>query len=170
MPPSMLDQLQLLAFEAAPMFPPAYWWVTAAVFLLLVLAAWIDFRHHIVPDALVILGLLAITGLQGIYMSWPDAAHHLRDAIIAGFAIWGVNAIWFRAFHHDALGMGDAKWSALAASSFGLMPLLFTWGIGAVLACIFLTGASLAHRKIAHLPFVPFLMVGLCLSVWGIRF
>ncbi len=155
---------------AAPAMPPDFWWVTLAVFLLLFLAAAIDAVSKRVPDAITIWGLLALTGMQGVYTSWPEAAQHLRLALGVGFAIWALNAFWFRLFKYDALGMGDAKWSALAASAFGLAPVLVAWGVGAILACAFLLAARLARRKISHPAFAPFLMIGLCAGIYWLRF
>ncbi len=165
-----LDKAQSVLVHMAPGMPPGYWWVTACVLLILALTATIDAFTAIIPDILIFLGLLAVTGTQGLYVSWDVAAHHLRQAIMAGGLIWIINLAWYRKFCYDALGMGDAKWTMLAVACFGVMPIVYAWGTGAILATIFIGAAWLARCPMTKVTFAPFLFVGLGVGLYAVRF
>ena len=158
----LLDTARTVLIDVAPGMPPSCWAVTAAALALLAAAAAIDAVTAIIPDILIIAGLLTVIGAQGLFTSWGVAAHHFLHALAAGLLIWGVNAAWYRAFRHDALGMGDAKWTMLAVACFGVAPALFAWGLGSILAILFIGAARLARRKVGRTPFAPFLFIGLC--------
>ena len=166
----LLDEARIVLEPMAPDMPPDFWWVTAGVLFVLALTAAIDAFTAIVPDVLIFLGLLALVGAQGVYASWEIAAHHLWLAIMAGGLIWIINLAWYRKFCYDALGMGDAKWTVLAVACFGVMPIVFAWGAGAVLATIFIGGAWLVRRPIARVAFAPFLLMGLGVGLFCLRF
>ncbi|MDD3370639.1 MAG: prepilin peptidase [Alphaproteobacteria bacterium] len=146
--------------------PPDLWGLSAAVLGLLCVAAWVDAVKKIVPDPLIFLGLFSVAAVQGIFISWDAAALHLRHAVYAGVFIWSVNAAWFRVFRHDALGMGDAKWTMLAVSVFGIESAVVAWGISSVLATIFLGLFRLFNHRISVVAFSPFLFVGLCVALY----
>jgi prepilin signal peptidase PulO-like enzyme (type II secretory pathway) len=165
-----LDMIKTVTMHAAPGMPLDMWWVTALVLAILVLAATIDAFTSIIPEALVFAGLIAVTATQGMGASWQIAAHHLRQAVVAGLLIWAVNAAWYMVYRRDALGMGDAKWTMLAVACFGVMPALYAWGLGAIFACVFIGAARLAHHRVTQVTFGPFLLVGLCMGLWWVRF
>jgi prepilin signal peptidase PulO-like enzyme (type II secretory pathway) len=167
---SLLDGIRDAFIDMAPGMPPACWGVTALVLILLATAAIVDIFTALVPDILIIVGLLLVTGMQGFFASWDIAAYHLGQAVAAGFLIWAANAAWYRLFRRDALGMGDAKWTMLAVDCFGVMPALFAWGLGSILATLFIAAAWLARRKTARVTFIPFLFIGLGLGLYWIRF
>ena len=110
-----------------------------------------------------------VTGALGFYVSWPTAAHNLGWALLVGFVIYGFNELWYRFLKRDAVGMGDAKWTVLAMSGFGLLPCLFAWGAGACIAILWMGGMRVAKRPIGHVHFAPFLFVGLLAGVWWLR-
>jgi len=163
---SLFNTSQNILTNIAPDMPPELWALTAFVLGLLALMAAIDAFTAIIPDTLVMLGLISVTGLLGIYDSWDSAAHHLQIAIVAGVLIWGVNAAWYRCFRTDAFGMGDAKWTMLVVACLGVMPALLAWGLGAILATIFIGTMRLFRRPIARVTFAPFLFIGLCLGLY----
>ncbi|MDE1900657.1 MAG: prepilin peptidase [Alphaproteobacteria bacterium] len=156
--------------QSAPGIPSSLWWATAIVVLVLALTALHDIRTTTIPEAPIFLGLLALTGLLGMEKSWPDAAMHLRHGIEAGLAVWAVNFMWRLFFKNDALGMGDAKWSMLAAACFGLKAVIVAWGIGACLAVLWIAAMHIARRRIAHVTFAPFLCAGLAAGIYALRF
>ena len=164
-----LEVPQTLLIHAAPDMPPDLWGMTAFVLGLLALMAVIDAFTSRVPDALVLLGLVTVTGLLGFFASWDVSADQLRLAVAAGVVIWGINEAWYRCRHTDALGMGDAKWTMLAVACFGVMPAVFAWGIGAILAAIFIGTLRLIRRPVTHVTFAPFLFIGLCLGLYWLR-
>jgi len=168
LPPQSL--VKHIMIQAAPVMPPEIWWVTAMVFFILIITAGIDAFTEVIPDALIFFGLLAITGMQGMYGSWEVAGNNLRKALLAGVIIWAINQLWYKVFRNDALGMGDAKWTVLAVACFGLLPSLGAWGIGACLAVVWILASRLVSYKVTRVTFAPFLLIGLCTSLYWIRF
>jgi prepilin signal peptidase PulO-like enzyme (type II secretory pathway) len=140
------------------------------VFLILVLTAAVDAYTATIPDGMIFAGMLAITGMQGLYASWQSAAENLRTALLAGVLIWCVNQLWYKFFRHDALGMGDAKWTMLAVACFGTMPALGAWGIGSCIAVLWIVTTRLVRYKVTQVTFGPFLLIGLCGSLYWLRF
>jgi prepilin signal peptidase PulO-like enzyme (type II secretory pathway) len=167
---SLLDTVRAGLIHMAPGMPPSCWVITAFILGALALAALIDIFAEIVPDALIFLGLLTVIGTQGVFGAWDLAAYHMFQAVVAGMLIWSINAIWYRLFRHDALGMGDAKWTMLAVACFGVMPSVIAWGVGSVLAIVFIGVLRLSRRKAARVTFVPFLFIGLCAGLYLMRF
>lgn len=154
---------------SAPDMPPEAWWVAALVLLVLGAGAAVDCFKAIVPDSLIFFGMVGLVAAQGMYVAWPFAAHQMTWGLIAAAIIWGVNELWYRAFKHDALGFGDAKWSMLAVTGFGGLPVLFAWGVGAVLGTLWIGALKLFRRPTAHVHFAPFLFVGLVAGIWAVR-
>ncbi|MDR3425649.1 MAG: prepilin peptidase [Alphaproteobacteria bacterium] len=154
----------------APNMPPDYWWVTGVVVFILALTATVDAFTATIPELLIFLGLLAVVGTQGRCASWEIAAQHLQQAVIAGLLIWAINFAWYCKFDYDALGMGDAKWTMLAVACFGVTPVLFAWGFGAVLAVIFMEAVRLVGYRISRVTFSPFLFISLGVGLYWVRF
>ena len=146
--------------------PADYSCITASIFFVLALTSFVDLLTATIPDILIFLGLLAVTVARGLGHSWEDSAHHLRQAIGAGLVIWVINFLWYKKFRHDALGMGDAKWTMLAVDCFGILPALIAWGVGSVLAVVFIGVAKIFKRPIARVHFAPFLFAGLCAGIY----
>lgn len=156
-----LIQLQDALVHAAPSMPSELWVVSLFVLFLLGIAAVIDGFKGIVPDPLMFGGLAFVTGTIGYAVSWDLAADHLRQALLVGLFIYGVNAAWYYKFKQDALGMGDAKWTALSVVCFGVESSFMAWGVGSILATIFLGLFRLFKHRITYITFSPFLFVGL---------
>jgi prepilin signal peptidase PulO-like enzyme (type II secretory pathway) len=152
-----------------PNMPPEAWWLAALVLLVLGLAALVDTVTSSIPDPLIFLGLVAVTGTQGIYMSWPFAATNLAYALIAAFIVWAINQLWYRFKKVDAIGMGDAKWTMLAVACFGPGPALFAWGFGACLAVLWMGATRIVRFQIARVYFAPFLFMGLAAGLYWLR-
>lgn len=166
---SFFNEMALFFVRLAPSMPEEAWWITLLVLMILTVTAGIDAVKAVVPDPLIFLGLFAVVLSQGLWASWDVAANHLRDAIIAGVLIWLINYAWFLKFRTDALGMGDAKWTMLAVACFGAMPALIAWGIGSVLATIFLGSFRLFKHRISRVYFSPFLLVGLGVALYRVQ-
>jgi prepilin signal peptidase PulO-like enzyme (type II secretory pathway) len=150
----------------APGMPPECWGVTACVLAILAFAAIFDSLTALIPEALIFFGLLAVTAAQGVFASWEIAAHHLQQAVAAGILIWLINYAWFKKFHADALGMGDAKWTMLAVACFGIEPAIMAWGVGSVLATIFIGLFRLFKHSVSAVTFSPFLFIGLGVALY----
>jgi len=165
----ILRTTKMLSMGAAPDLPPDVWWLSCLVLLILGAGATVDALTARIPDALVFLGLLAITLTLGITVNWPFAAAHLRWAIAAGIGLWILNELWHKQFKEDAYGMGDAKWTMLAVACFGFTPALFAWGCGACLSVVWMGSMKLLRRPIIHIYFGPFLFIGLLVGLYWLR-
>jgi prepilin signal peptidase PulO-like enzyme (type II secretory pathway) len=153
--------MQELLLATMPVLPLAAWWIPALVLIILATTAVIDAFTSTVPDPLIFIGMLATVAAEGFYVSWPFAASNLTIALIAAVIIWGVNQLWYRQFKHDAIGMGDAKWTLLAITAFGALPAIFAWGGGACLAVIWIALSHVVRKPARHVHFAPFLYLGL---------
>jgi hypothetical protein len=149
---------QLFIGPDAPFLPLAVYLVLAGT------AVW-DAWRGIVPNIPLALAALAITIGRYLADGWQDAATFLALGAGAWLFIWVFNELWFRIFKKDAIGMGDAKWTAVAVAAFGVMPALFAWFAGAWVAIIWIIGSYLIGRRIRKVFFAPFLMVGLTLGL-----
>ena len=167
---TFIDVIRNTLIHAAPDMPPDFWWVTGFVIGILALTAVIDIFTAKVPDALIFIGLFTVSATLGMAASWDTAALHLRQAIEVGVVIWAINAAWRVKFKHDALGMGDAKWTMLAVACFGMMPAATAWGMGAILAVTYIGSARAFRNKVAHVTFAPFLFLGLVVGLYWVRF
>ncbi len=158
----------MLAPFISPGLPPETLVISFAVLLILGLTAAVDAQKGEVPDLPIIFGILAAFLVQGVYGNWLLAAENLLAGAGVAALIWATNEIYFRMRGRDALGMGDAKWTMLAVTGFGIMPAAMAWGLGACLAL-----AWMAVRRLV-LPacndgvvyFAPFLFVGLTIGIY----
>ncbi len=155
------------------------WWLSLPFWFVLGWSAWVDAWTGRVPDAILRRGLgwaLFLLAL-GLFRPYPDvfgwpptsdlhttllaALPHIFGAAALYGIVWLLNAVWRLWRGHDALGMGDAKWSAIAALAFGLVPVLWAWALAAWLGLAWL---FVVHRNLrARLYFAPFLFVALLL-------
>lgn len=161
LPTDIQALLQALLVAMPEGLPENSVWAGVVALLFLLTAALIDAFKGIVPDPVIFFGTLFTVIAQGCYVSWPFAAHNLTLGLVGYFAIWAVNEVWYRFLKHDALGMGDGKWTMLAIAAFGIKAALIAWGAGACLAVLWLMGCKLIRNKAAHVHFAPFLFVGL---------
>lgn len=153
------------------------WGLAIPFWLVLGWSAWVDGWTGRVPNAIlrcgVVWGLaLLALGLLCPYpelFGWPPdiglsasllaALVQLIGAVTLYGAVWLLNAVWRLWRGYDALGMGDAKWSALAALAFGLVPVLWAWALASWLGLLWLL--VIRRNLRARLFFAPFLFVAL---------
>jgi prepilin signal peptidase PulO-like enzyme (type II secretory pathway) len=123
--------------------------------VLVVLAA-IDVKHRVLPNAIVLPGVLLI----GLIVAAADAGgflEHLWAALALGFFLF-----FFAAFFPSGLGMGDAKVGFLIGLALGSRTLsaMMVAFFGVFVAALWvLTRKGLSARK-QTLPFGPFLALG----------
>lgn len=151
------------------------WWLSVPLWLCLGYSAWIDGRTGRVPNkilfpgaiyCLVVLGFLAFQKLS-ILASLDFIGFRFLSALAVGAVFWLFNEVWWRWKRQDAIGMGDAKWSALAVLGFGVLPVLWAWSIAAWLGLGWIGLKKLKRRKTEVIYFAPFLFIGLVLiKLW----
>jgi len=136
---------------------------------LLIAIAFIDIDHLIIPDSMVIIGLL-----PGFF-TWFTGEGTILTTQFMGFVglgaiFWAIRYVGALAFKKEAMGLGDVKFAAMAGWVLG-------WDIGIVsMFMAFLTAtllftilipAKIIDRK-QQVPFGPFICVGIWLGlIWG---
>jgi hypothetical protein len=149
--------------------PYAPWLPAFVLLILFATAAW-DARTGIVPNLPLLFGALAIGIGRYLANGWEDALIYLAMGVGAGAIIWGLNEIWFKVFKKDAVGMGDAKWTALAVATFGpAAGLVFAWFAGAWVSIIWIIGCYAVGNRIAKVYFAPFLFCGMLIGLLIVR-
>ncbi len=149
--------------------PPDIFWIPALVLLLLGVLALEDARSGHIPDSIIAFGMILLIAAQGYYVSVIFAVMHLLLGLGLALLLWAINKAWYMWRRHDALGMGDAKWTMVAATCFGIGPAAFAWFVGAWLALLWIGLCRLFAHKITRVHFAPFLFLGLIAGIWWIR-
>jgi leader peptidase (prepilin peptidase) / N-methyltransferase len=128
----------------------------------------IDFRHYLIPDLLnypgMVLGLAAAL-LPGGLTFWES----LLGAAGAGGFLFAVGFLAEKLLKKEAMGFGDVKLLAMCGAWFGLstamLGLLFAAFLGTVFGLPMLWLQRLNAER--HLPFGPFICVGVLLAAIG---
>lgn len=141
------------------------------LFVLLILAgtaAW-DARTGIIPNIPILIGAIAITAARFLENGWQDAALFFGLGFGTWVLIFLINEGWYRLFKKDAIGMGDAKWTALAVATFGPIASMFAWFAGSWLSLLWIGGSYLIGKRIKKVYFGPFLFFGLIIGLLVVR-
>jgi leader peptidase (prepilin peptidase) / N-methyltransferase len=138
-------------------------------FFLLLPLIFIDFEHHLLPDALTVPGmilglilsfLVPVGGMpvfvirRMLTLRWPLPAISLLDSLVGAalgaFFIYAVGEVYFRLRHVEGMGFGDVKLMAMVGAFLGAKLALFTIFTGAVLGTIFglITTLAVLHKRI----------------------
>lgn len=154
-----------LQFFSGPYAP----WFPAAIYLILLAVALWDARTGIVPNIPMAIGAGLITLARFMAEGWVPALVYALEGLAAWALIWAFNELWYKFFKKDALGMGDAKWTALAVGTFGAIPGLFAWFAGAWVAIVWIGAAWLMGKRIRKVYYAPFLFCGLTIGLLIVR-
>lgn len=141
-------------------------WQTVSMwvfFAVLLAAALIDYRHKIIPDELIIAGL--VLGLPLVYLSGTGK---LIDGLI-GFLVAGLLFLIIALVSKGGMGGGDIKLSALMGLFLGwpdiVVALFISFLVGG-LSGIILMALGKKGRKDA-VPFGPYLALGGVVAAFG---
>lgn len=141
----------------------------ACLGILVLFAAWIDWRRQIIPNE-ISLGLLSCGLAYGVLVPHLTAPA-LIGGVAAGAGSLGIVAAFFRFCRgYDGLGMGDIKFAAAAGAWVGwqgLAPLLTIASLMALLVIVsnrVLSGEAIALST--RVPFGPFLGIALIIVWW----
>jgi len=161
-------------YFAAPLDSTLERWLVIKLcvfFFLLLGLIFIDFEHHLLPDALTLSGLAvgllltAVVPVGGmplfitrrlLALHWNLAAISLLDAAcgaaIGAFFIYAVGEIYFRARGVEGMGFGDVKLMGMIGAFLGPKLTLFTIFMGAIVGTIFGITAMLAvwRKRVAR--------------------
>lgn len=136
---------------------------------LLISIAFIDIDYLIIPDSLLIIGLL-----PGFYL-WVSRGQQvlipqLYGVIGMGLAFVAIRYFGTLAFKKEAMGFGDVKFAAMAGWVLGWdisIVSMFLAFLTATLLFTFLIPLGIIHRK-QQIPFGPFICIGIWLGLlWG---
>ena len=161
-----LSALPAALAHLSPDLPHAAWPLALFVLLILGSTAAYDARTGRVPDPPLFSGLLLTVAVYGFATDWPVAAHRLMLGLGALIVLWGVNHVFYSVTKRDSFGMGDAKWTMLAVTAFGIYPALAAWVVGAWLGLGWMGLRWLCRRKTQMIHFAPFLFAGLLVGLW----
>lgn len=141
-------------------------WMPAFVLAILFgTAAW-DARTGIVPNIPLLVGAVAVAITRFVFEEWNVAVLYIGMGLAAWAGVWALNEIWFRVFGKDAVGMGDAKWTALAVATFGpVAGALFAWFAGSWVSIAWIIGSYAVGIRIKKVYFAPFLFCGLVIGL-----
>ncbi|WP_407180563.1 prepilin peptidase [Bradyrhizobium sp. STM 3562] len=130
--------------------------------------ALIDLRRGIIPNGLNF--LIAGLGLaQAVAAGSPaDGIETIGEGIAAGAIFWLLRRLYFLWRKTDGLGLGDVKFLAAAAMWVGIAGIPTLLVIAALTALAAAGGLQLAGQQMTRqtsLPFGPFLVAGLLLTL-----
>lgn len=141
-------------------------WLPGYVLLVLLFTAAWDARTGIVPNKALLTGAVPLMIGRYVANGWQDALTYLALGIGVWAFIWALNEAWYTFFKKDAVGMGDAKWTALAVATFGLVPgALFAWFAGSWVSIGWFALSYAVGRRIKKVYFAPFLFCGLIIGL-----
>ena len=136
---------------------------------LLIAIAFIDIDHMIIPDSMIIIGLI-----PGFYILWSESGHFLTSQIYGliglGLLFWAIRYFGEKAFKKEAMGFGDVKFAAMAGWVLGWevgIVSMFLAFLSATLLFTILIPTGVISRK-QQVPFGPFICIGIWLGLlWG---
>ena len=147
----------------------------AVVFSVLIVLSVYDIKHKILPDGLVALFAgLAFVGL--FFIEGTTLAVHIPtlSPLLAGILLPAPFALIWLVSRGKWMGLGDAKLMVgigfLLGMSSGIVALLFSFWIGAIVSIGLLGYAQLSHHKMSlktEIPFGPFLVLSTIIVVLG---
>jgi len=147
------------------------WTVTAVVYALffsaLLVVAWIDVDHLIIPDVIslpgIAIGLLAAATVLPI-----GFMNALIGVLLGGGILWVLAILSPYIFGKEGLGGGDIKLLAMVGAFLGWQPVLLTLMLASVLGAV--VGIGLLVFKVMerghYIPFGPFLVTGALVALF----
>lgn len=139
---------------------------TCLVCVVLLMITLSDVRYCIIPDELIIVGIvLATIGAFPCILSgltWGIRLSPVFGAIVGAGVIFAINLIGRILYKKDALGMGDLKLMVVCGIVCGPLGTVVSLLIGLLVAGIWF-GVGIAVKKVqaeSYMPFGPFLVFG----------
>lgn len=150
-----------LKFGLTPELP-----VFALFGALLIAIAFIDIDHLIIPDSMIVIGLL-----PGFYL-WLTGSSAILVTQFYGFVglgamFWAIRFFGEKAFKKEAMGFGDVKFAAMAGWVLGWdigVLSMFLAFLSATLLFAVLIPIGIIDRK-QQVPFGPFICIGIWLGL-----
>ena len=125
----------------------------------------IDLKSYRLPD-IYTLPLVALGIGVNAVLQWAVPTQSLWGAAV-GFAVfWLIGAVFYRLYHHEGLGLGDAKLFAAAGAWLGVALLPYVLLIAACSALIF--AVVTGKNRESPIAFGPWLALGFLIG-WGLK-
>ena len=153
-------------------YPVQIWFVPSIALAILALTSFIDARTGRIPDLPIVIGLLGTLCSLAWYAGWLVAGQRFAIVFVAVAVLRLSNSLYYKLTQKDAVGFGDAKWSALAVAAFDYTPVIIAWVIGAWIGVIWLAIKALLSRFSntyngeVYVHFAPFLLFGLIVALF----
>jgi len=131
---------------------PVRWALAAA----LLAVAFIDYEHHIIPNAITYPGI-PLGLLLSFFLPAPDWREALAGVAIAGGMMWAISAFYQWRTGRVGLGMGDVKLVAMLGGFLGIQAALGTMVLGSLLGLVHglvMIGVTRGGRH-TQIPFGP---------------
>lgn len=143
---------------------------TSQIFVQILTALWlfstglllsiIDFKHHILPDIIVIPGVFIniILSTCNQYIGFSEA---LIGAFAGGVGLFLISKLYELIRKKEGMGFGDVKYLAFLGAALGWQGVIFTIFLASVLGSVIGIFTLLVQKKNLHtpIPFGPFLAV-----------
>lgn len=158
----------LFALAVFLRFGPTLAGLTNYLFVsVLLVVAFIDLDHRIIPDRITLPGLpiFFIAALLTPAVTWIDA---LLGILVGGGILFGIGWLYYRITQKEGMGGGDIKLLAMIGAFTGWQGVCFTIfvasGIGTLVGVVFML-LQRQNMKLA-IPFGPFLSIGAILYIF----
>ena len=142
--------------------------MNAEVFLWLTLLGYVDLKEKIIPNHLVVVGLLfwVVLALLDVFVAKTYWKNMLKVSLMGGLLVGGVMFI-IALIVKSALGMGDVKMFFVIGLFYGAIDtysiLLFSMIVMAVVSLVLLAAKKVSTKT--AIPMAPFVVVGYILSI-----
>lgn len=147
------------------------WTVAAVVYAIfyssLLVVAWIDLDHLIIPDAISLPGI--VIGLVAAVMVLPIGfMNSLIGALLGGGILWVLAILSSCVFGKEGLGGGDIKLLAMIGAFLGWQPVLLTLILASVFGAVVTIGLIVFKvvERGHYIPFGSFLAFGALIALF----
>ncbi|QSQ09390.1 Type 4 prepilin-like proteins leader peptide-processing enzyme [Koleobacter methoxysyntrophicus] len=145
-------------------FPPgANFFIITALLYLMVVVTFIDMEFMIIPDSLILVGLL-LGGLYTIFV-WRSPIQPLLGMVTGSGLLFSIAILW-----KGGMGEGDVKYMGVLGIYLGfkltILSLFLSFLLGAVIGIVLILSGKKGRRDM--IPFGPFLSAAAFISIlWG---
>ncbi|MBV8094170.1 MAG: prepilin peptidase [Acetobacteraceae bacterium] len=145
---------------------PLLVWLDCILGWTLLVLAWIDWTHLLLPDALTL--PLVLAGLGATWLLDPGSISNHAAAAVAGYGSFRAIEVTYRWLRgREGLGQGDAKLMAAAGAWVGLESLATLVLVAALIGLAVAIGLRIGGRVIDRQTAIPF-GPALCVATWAV--
>lgn len=156
--------LFLIVVQAFGLEWKTFWYLLIVVALVPISA--IDIRYQIIPDSLLVFGLIPVAGLWFTTYSGV-IGNYLMGGVVLGGGLWLIAIIGKKIYKQDVMGFGDVKlagWMGLVLGwQVGLVSMLLGFVLATVVFLTMMTFGKVRFRQ--EVPFGQFLAGGMFLGM-----